>query len=179
MTAGRVRRTHEADGIVSTADYSPCFHYRYSLTRIWAPDAPRLLYVMLNPSTATEAQNDPTIERCQRRAVRLGFGAMRICNLFAWRETSPDALKRAEAPEGPENGTALSEASHWADTILCAWGVHGTHRGADVAALRVLRTSGQPLNHLGLTKHGHPRHPLYLSYDVAPVVWRIAGHPPA
>ncbi len=126
---------------------------------------------MLNPSTATEVQNDPTIERCQRRAVKTGFGAMRICNLFAWRETSPAALKRAEAPFGPDNDAALAEAAEWADAILCAWGVHGAHRGADRHAKAILSESGTPLFHLGQTKAGHPRHPLYVSYDVALSRW--------
>ncbi|MCB2110163.1 MAG: DUF1643 domain-containing protein, partial [Rhodobacteraceae bacterium] len=43
--------------------YSRCGAYRYLLSRRWGPGG-MLLYVLLNPSTATEAANDPTIERC-------------------------------------------------------------------------------------------------------------------
>ncbi|MXQ08567.1 DUF1643 domain-containing protein [Alphaproteobacteria bacterium GH1-50] len=174
MTGGRISRDHCTGDVVSSAEYSKCLRYRYTLTRTWDPAGQRLLYIMLNPSTATEAQNDPTIERCQRRAVRLGFGAMRICNLFAWRETSPAALKRAKTPEGPENAAALTEGADWADLILCAWGVHGTHRNADETVLSALSATGRPLYHLGLTKHGQPRHPLYLSYEVKPLLWTRA-----
>ena len=171
MNGGLIHRRHSADGIDSTAVYSPCERYRYALTRVWDEAAPRLVYVMLNPSTATEAQNDPTIERCQRRAVRNGFGAMQICNLFAWRETSPAALKRAREPVGAGNDAALTEAARWADAILCAWGVHGAHLDADSHAKHILSQSGTPLFHLGLTKAGHPRHPLYVSYEVALTPW--------
>ena len=175
MTGSLIQRSHSAGGIDSTAVYSVCERYRYELTRVWDEEAPRLLYVMLNPSTADETQNDPTIERCQRRAVRNGFGAMRICNLFAWREASPAALKRAGAPEGGHNEAALAEAARWANAILCAWGVHGAHRDAHLRATALLSESGTPLFHLGLTQAGHPRHPLYVSYDVTPAPWAPAA----
>ena len=61
---------------VSEAVYSDCERYRYLLTRVWGP-GPKALFVMLNPSTATEVQNDPTVERCERRARALGYGAFR------------------------------------------------------------------------------------------------------
>jgi hypothetical protein len=52
---------------LSEAVYSDCERYRYLLTRVWG-SGPKALFVMLNPSTATEVQNDPTVERCERRA---------------------------------------------------------------------------------------------------------------
>ena len=168
-----IERRHESDGVVSTATYSPCEKYRYDLTRIWNPEGARLFYVMLNPSKATELRNDPTIERCQRRATRLGFGAMKIGNLFAWRETSPDALRKATSPVGPETDRLLLEGADWADEVLCAWGVHGTHRARSGAVASLLAESGARLMHLGLTKDGHPRHPLYISYGVKPTLWRL------
>ena len=61
----------------SLAVYSDCARYRYRLERVWAPGQ-RVLFVMLNPSTATELQNDPTVERCERRARALGFGSFAI-----------------------------------------------------------------------------------------------------
>ena len=83
-----IEREHSAGGVTSRAYYSPCERYRYGLERVWG-QGPSLLYVMLNPSTADELRNDPTIERCQRRAVQLGFGGMQIANLFGWRATRP------------------------------------------------------------------------------------------
>ena len=103
--------------------------------------------------------------------MRNGFGAMQIGNLFAWRETSPAALMRAREPVVAGNDAALTEAARWADAILCAWGVHGAHLDADSHAKHILSQSGTPLFHLGLTKAGHPRHPLYVSYEVALTPW--------
>ena len=84
-----ITRTHLKGDADSVAVYSPCERYRYLLTRVWDGAGPRALFVMLNPSTATEFQNDPTVERCERRARALGFGAFRVANIFAFRATDP------------------------------------------------------------------------------------------
>ncbi|MFW2588882.1 DUF1643 domain-containing protein [Sagittula sp. SSi028] len=162
-----IERRAEDSGTQSWAYYSPCEHYRYGLRRVWGA-GDELLYVMLNPSTATELANDPTIERCQRRAVRLGFGGMRIANLFAWRATDPRDLRKAAQPEGPENAGLLVEWSQQVSMVLAAWGVHGALKGQ---GLRVAAELQGDVRHLGLTRDGHPRHPLYVSYDVAPRPW--------
>lgn len=126
---------------------------------------------MLNPSKATELANDPTIERCERRARALGYGAFRVCNLFALRETDPVRLKRARRPVGPENDRLLSDAVEWADDVLCAWGVHGSHRNRCAEVSELLSACETNTLVLGLTKGGHPRHPLYLSYSARPEAW--------
>ena len=160
-----IKKLHSQNGTASEAVYSPCERYRYSLTRVWNPAAKRLLFVMLNPSKATEVANDPTVERCERRARRLGYGAMRVCNIFAWRETHPDRLRKTKRPVGPLNDAALTEAGEWADHVLCAWGAHGNHRGQGQRVAKLLTGCSVPLFALGETKAGHPRHPLYISYD--------------
>ena len=164
-------RRHETPDGWREAVYSDCERYRFSLTVSWTGPGRRLLYVMLNPSKATELANDPTIERCERRAHRLGYGAFRVVNLFALRETSPARLKAAKAPVGPDNARHVADGATWSDDVLAAWGVHGAHREQGDETLAILRTSGKPLYHLGLTKHGHPRHPLYISYETRPTRW--------
>ncbi len=166
-----IHRRNKADGRVSEAVYSPCEKYRYSLTRTWDAEGQRLLYIMLNPSKATELANDPTVERCERRARALGYGSFRVCNLFGLRETDPTRLKRARRPIGPDNPDQLAQALDWADAVLCAWGVHGAHRDQASAVLPILQASGTPLLALGITKDGHPRHPLYVGYAVQPAPW--------
>lgn len=163
-----VLRTHEADGIVSEALWSHCSTYRYRLTRRWAA-GPELLYIMLNPSKATEAQNDPTIERCQRRATALGYGAFTACNLFALCATDPKELKAHKEPIGPHTDAELLDAAARANAILCAWGVHGTHQNRHQTVANLLNAS--TLLCLGTTKEGHPRHPLYVSYSTKPSRW--------
>ncbi len=155
----------------SSATYSDDELYRYQLTRVWAPGAGRVSFVMLNPSTATERQNDPTVERCERRARALGFGAFRVVNIFAWRATDPRDMRAASDPVGPENDAAIVEAARWADRVICAWGTHGAHLGRGAAVEALLRETGRPLFHLGLSKAGHPRHPLYIAYAQEPQPW--------
>ena len=154
----------------SEAVYSDCETYRYLLTRVWAP-GPKALFIMLNPSTATEVQNDPTVERCERRARTLGFGAFRVTNIFAYRATDPKVMRAAADPVGPGNDAAILQSLDWADQVICAWGNHGLHldRGAKVQAL--LQATGRPLLHLGLTGQNQPKHPLYISYDQQPERW--------
>ncbi len=166
-----ITRTFQKGDAASTAVYSDCDRFRYLLTRTWDPGAPKALFVMLNPSTATETQNDPTVERCERRARALGFGAFRVTNIFAFRATDPRVMRAQEDPVGPGNDAAISDSARWANRIICAWGTHGAHldRGSQVEAL--LRRLGHPLHHLGLTKAGHPTHPLYITYDRQPQPW--------
>lgn len=166
-----ITRTHTKGDAPSTAVYSDCERYRYSLTRVWQPEGRRVLFVMLNPSTATEVQNDPTVERCERRARALGFGAFRVTNIFAWRDTDPRKMRAAADPVGPGNDAAIRAAIAWADQVIAAWGAHGAHldRGGTVEAL--LRNAGSGAHHLGLTKQGHPKHPLYIAYARQPEPW--------
>ncbi len=168
-----ITRSHIKGDAPSTALYSDCDRYRYALTRVWDATAPRVMFVMLNPSKATEVQNDPTVERCERRARTLGFGGFRVTNLFAWRETDPHQMRRAPDPIGPDNDAVLAEGAAWADQVIAGWGTHGAHleRGAQVETL--LRGTGCTLLHLGLTKAGHPRHPLYIAYAQQPQPWDV------
>lgn len=165
-----ITRTFTKGDAVSEAVYSDCERYRYLLTRVWAP-GPNALFVMLNPSTATEVQNDPTVERCERRARALGFGAFRVTNIFAFRATDPKVMRAEPDPVGPENDAAILESAIWADTIVCAWGNHGLHLDRGARVTRLLRETNAPLFHLGLTGQGQPRHPLYVGYDQAPQPW--------
>lgn len=166
-----ITRSHTKGDAPSTAVYSDCETYRYSLTRVWDPHGKKVMFVMLNPSTATEVQNDPTIERCERRARALGFGGFRATNIFAIRATDPRVMRAAKDPEGPENEAAILSGAEWADQIICAWGTHGTHREQGPRIEAALRATGRPLFHLGLSKHGHPKHPLYISYTQQPLTW--------
>lgn len=163
-----IRRTSDrADGQRSEAFYSTCGGYRYGLRRVWREGADEVLFVMLNPSTADETRNDPTIERCQRRAEAMGFGGLRIANLFAYRATHPRDLKAAPAPVGPGNDALLRDWARGAALTVAGWGVHGglLNRGPEVAGWL------GPASHLGLTRDGHPRHPLYVAYATAPMPW--------
>lgn len=166
-----ITRTHTKGDAPSTAHYSDCECYRYALTRVWDKAGKRVHFVMLNPSTATEVQNDPTVERCERRARALGFGSFTVTNIFAWRDTDPRNMKAASDPVGPENDAAILKASMAADQIIAAWGTHGAYLGRGAKVEAVLRKLETPIYHLGLSKAGHPKHPLYIAYTQQPVLW--------
>ncbi len=166
-----ITRHHQKADAESFATYSDCENYRYQLTRTWDGLGQKALFVMLNPSTATEFQNDPTVERCERRARALGFGAFRVTNIFAFRATDPKVMRAQSDPVGPDNDAAIAESAAWADRIICAWGGHGVHLARGVAVTRLLRETGKPLFQLGLTQAGEPKHPLYIGYAVQPVIW--------
>lgn len=168
-----IRRAHQKGDAASDAVYSPCLRYRYGLTREWDRAAARLLFVMLNPSTATEVQNDPTVERCERRARAYGAGAVRVVNIFAFRATDPKVMRAVDDPVGPGNDAAiLASVSEWRpDKVICAWGTHGAHLGRGPQVEGLLRQTGAGLWHLGLTKGGAPCHPLYIGYDRQPAPW--------
>ena len=162
----------------SDARFSPCRSYRYLLTRRWA-SAPLLCWIMLNPSTADETVNDPTIERCERRAAMTGYGGIVVANLFALRSTDPRSLFTHPDPVGPDNDAALREAASSAGLIICAWGNHGPLLGRSTAFEAMLLRAGAHLHALKVGKTGQPGHPLYIGYDVKPTVWRSPAPDPA
>lgn len=165
---------HHTDGTTtSSAIYSDCETYRYALTRTWDPNGKRVMFVMLNPSKATEAHNDPTVGRCENRARALGYGAFRVTNLFALRETDPALMRKHIEPNGQDNDDTLIAGAGWADDTIAAWGVHGVHLGRDAEVITLFQNHNCTLNALGTTKAGHPRHPLYLPYSAMPAPWPL------
>ena len=139
-----------------SAGFSRCGAYRYWLKRRWS-DAPGVVFIGLNPSTADAHTDDATLRRIVNFAANWGFGAATVVNLFAWRTPRPEVLKRATDPIGPRNNHWLRKMARGGEPMVVAWGNHGIHQGRDRAVLALLE---DPLC-LGVTKAGHPRHPLY------------------
>ena len=154
-----------------SAIFSPDRRYRYRLDAALSGADGVCMFLMLNPSAADEAKSDPTVTRCKRFAARWGYGALWVCNLFALRSTDPAALTASEDPVGMENDKRLLNAARAADAIVCAWGNHGAYLGRGDEVLRTLRREGlaDKTRHLGMTRRGQPRHPLYLRRDAEPV----------
>lgn len=159
------------DDAFSKATYSNCKRYRYCLSREWDAAKKIAHFIMLNPSTATEYQNDPTVERCERRARTLDYGGFSVTNIFAWRDTDPKKMERAIDPIGPENDSMILKTCLNADINIAAWGIHGSHRARDVEVKRIFYEAKLRVFSLGLTKLGYPKHPLYISYEVRPQIW--------
>lgn len=155
------------DSFHSAATFSRCRTWRYSLSRHWDPELKAVAFVGLNPSTADETADDPTIRRCTRFARDWGYGGLVMLNLFAYRATDPRDMKAAADPVGPENDTYLQRCAERAGIVVAAWGAHGDYQGRaqDVVDRGLLGS----FTVLGLTKDGHPRHPLYMRADCRPL----------
>lgn len=141
------------------AEFSPCRRWRYVLRRAWSNGPRHALFIMLNPSTADETNDDPTIRRCISFAKTWGMDRLTVCNIFAYRSTDPYVLSTLDDPIGPENDRFIHLCYSEAQVRVAAWGVHGAlqDRGAAVAS------ACPALDCLGTTKDGHPRHPLYVA----------------
>lgn len=158
--------------MTSSALFSPDNKYRYSLSRDWDMSLPLLNFCMLNPSTADATVNDPTIERCIRRAKDMGYGGVIITNIFAFRSTDPKALKRTSDPIGWENDKHIIHAAQISKMTICGWGKHGSLYGRGDKVLETLKFWGNKIYALKVNKDGSPAHPLYIGYDVKPLTLR-------
>lgn len=164
------------------ADVSECGRYRYRLWRRWG-DGPVLTFVMLNPSIADGLLDDPTIRRCVSFAARDGFEGIEVVNLFAQRATVPDVLVDVNDPVGPRNLEVVADVLDVADAVVVAWGAvalevigERRRRGGEFDPRLTFRDrlrggDGPAIECLGLTKDGHPRHPLYVKGDAPRRPW--------
>lgn len=153
------------------ADISQDGLYRYSLGRRWDDTLPECVFIMLNPSTADAAQDDPTIRRCMRFARDFGCGSLLVGNLYAFRATDPrDLFGSTEPTGGAKNDAVLADLMGRGEYVIAAWGNHGkSARVTEVASL----LGAMRLKALGTTKSGAPRHPLYVPASATPVEWRL------
>jgi hypothetical protein len=146
---------------------SGCRTYRYVLWREWDMLNPEYaMFIGLNPSTADEIEDDPTIRRCVGYAKQWGYGALCMTNLFAYRATDREVMKKHPSPVGADNDRWLVECAKGAAVVVAAWGAGGGHLQRDQAVIRLL---GQNLTCLTKIKEGHPGHPLYLKKSLTPV----------
>ncbi len=150
-----------SDYISKGADLSYDRVYRYSLYREWSKSKSMIMFIGLNPSTADENEDDPTIRRCVKFAKDWGHGGIYMLNLFALRTKDPKILLKHPSPVGQKNDFILKEIATDCLTIVAAWGTKGNYLNRDKEVISIM-----PLMHcLGITKDGHPKHPLYLSKD--------------
>src|SRR5262249_1485763 len=135
--------------------------YRYLLWRQFARSGPTVCFIMLNPSTADHEQNDPTVSRCISFSKQWGFARMEVVNLFSYRVTDSRRLYEVKNIVGADNDKYILQSSQRANVTVVAWGNHGELDDRDQEVLDLLAVDD--LQCFGLTKSGHPRHPLYLS----------------
>jgi len=167
----------DLSGMRCSATFSDDEAYRYHLSWRWST-MPALVAWMLNPSTATHEQLDPTIGGLVKRARAWGYGGVVVVNLFALRATDPKVMLRASDPVGPDNDNvtrcALLAAIDDGGPIICGWGVDGMHRGRQATALALAADVGAQLLAFQLNQNGTPKHPLYVAHDLRPTLWQPA-----
>jgi hypothetical protein len=122
------------------------------------------MFVGLNPSTADETNNDPTVRRCIDYAQRWGYGALCMTNIFAFRATDPKDMMKAEDPTGPDNDFWLQSYADDAGIVVAAWGKDGSYKKRGQKVIDMI----QNLHYLKKNKDGTPAHPLYLKKSLEP-----------
>jgi hypothetical protein len=149
--------------------------HRWDLWRIWDQAKPLRIWVMLNPSTADETDNDPTVERCEIRNITDGFGGLVVLNIFGLCSTDPKQLYTHLDPIGGHNDVVIQ---YWLSKlsvgqVVCAWGTHGVYRDRGSRVMQLIKVMGLRAHVLKFNKDGTPVHPLYVSYDIKPAaVWK-------
>ena len=138
--------------------------YRYQLSRIWDDSKPKILFIMLNPSTADEFVEDPTIRRIVNYAKDWGYGSVYVGNLYAFRSTDPKGLNSVEDPIGPENITNIQVLIGLVDKVVYAWG----NERKEPEWLKKIVTNPYCID---ISKKGIPKHPLYLKKCLKPQLY--------
>lgn len=148
-------------------------NYRYHLWRkvLNSSGIGSVLFIMLNPSTADDVSNDPTIRRCLSFAARWGFETLEVCNLFALRSSDPAILRSSADPIGSKNDDFIDAAVSRSSRIIAAWGADKF--AIERAKIVSSRFAAESRFHcLGTTLSGAPKHPLYVRGDVQPEAFR-------
>jgi hypothetical protein len=141
----------------NTAKLSRCRKYRYALWRTWDDSLPYVMFVGLNPSTADENTDDPTLIRCMNFAKSWGYGGVCMANLFAFRATDPLVMKAADNPVGRLNNKWLKQLAQEAGLVVAAWGNDGVYLKRSQKVVKMI----PDLYCLKMNKSGEPAHPLY------------------
>lgn len=163
-------KTHLANSL-NGAIFSEDRCHRYALWRQWSSSLDVILFVALNPSTADESIDDPTIRRCRGYAKAWSASGFIVVNLFAFRTTFPEDLIASNEPIGKDNDRWLSVCSEISRFTLVCWGNHGRHLNRAKKVLPLL----QRTHALKTNKGGEPCHPLYLAANLQPYPFPTTG----
>ena len=139
--------------------------HRLYLWRRWNKQGPWVMFIGLNPSTADERLNDPTVRRCIGFAEKWGYGGIFMCNVFTLVSTDPEKLN-VETPIAMGAGLAMREIRSLCREAVAGWGNLITQVRQGEERVERIKRELSPLQCLGLTKLGHPKHPLYLPNSV-------------
>jgi hypothetical protein len=148
--------------------FTPSNKHRIVLWRIWDIEKPTILFIGLNPSTANEVSDDPTIRRVRRFATDWGFGGIYMMNCYTLVSSNPDDLRNSEVKwvqslHKIQNDVYLKSYAKLCEKIVFAWGSFSIVKeyGRDVELSKMFPDAYC----LGKNANGSPKHPLYLKAD--------------
>ena len=138
------------------ATFSPCQKYRYVLWRMWDLRKPTIMFIGLNPSTANDISDDPTIRRVVSMAKAWGYGGVYMLNCFPFISTKPDDLK--DFGNNETNDHWLRWIADRSKDVVFAWGAF------EIAKPRAVELAAMfpDAKALVINRDGSPRHPLYV-----------------
>lgn len=150
--------------------------HRYTLHRSWIGNGGVVNFIMLNPSTADDVNDDSTIRKCIGFAKRWGYSGLVVTNLFAYRATQPSDVKTLlgtcggfRTAIGEDNTAYVDREARYAHAVVLAWGDNCDmlpHRDLDVVGMLRYRD----LYCIRKTKKGNPAHPVREPYTDSPVL---------
>lgn len=142
--------------------------HRYALWRIWDKTLQNVLFIGLNPSTANETKDDPTIRRVKKFAADWGYGGVIMLNLFTYVTSDPSKLRFHDTyTDNSLSDIYLMDYSKKCNKVIFAWGSfpEAIERAKKVIAIFPLGEA------LVINKDGSPRHPLYVPGNTKPVLY--------
>ncbi len=166
--------------LIFESSFSECGLYRWWLKRGISENNKTLIFIGLNPSKASSTIDDPTLRRLLFFGSKWNYGSIIVINIFAIISSSPSIIKKCSDPIGKENDPEIHKRIlDWSRNPQCdlwlGWGNKGSWQRRNDQVMSLLRektlqraerypSSLGPLV-IGVTKQGHPRHPLYISNE--------------
>lgn len=146
------------EGVRGSAYFSNCGDFRPHLSRGWG-EGPTIMWLCMNPSSATDTRDDSTSRKLTRHSRRLGFGRLLLLNVMDYRATDPGQL-----PEGEErsdhNLDHIERCARHADRIVLAYGgLRNKQRWIEYANQAVQACQPADLLNVSINQNGSPRHP--------------------
>lgn len=143
-----------------------------------------MVFVMINPSTADEKDNDRTIEKCIKIAENNQCTDVYVVNLFPLRTKDVKEvdhyMKNTAAsdvrPFADENDRHIEEVLGMLNAeIVVAWGAYNKIDSTKILAINFFKKHrGYQFKCLGVNKDGSPKHPLFLK-ATTPLIEFIPG----
>lgn len=153
-----------SEGQHGGANFSRCRNYRYTLFRKWDHDMPLVMFIGLNPSTANELEDDPTIQSVTRITAHNGYGGFYMMNCWPIISPDPAVLLSQFGHIDHEHHIAhneflLGEVAKMCKNVVFAWGnfniVRKTKRD------QALMEKFPRALCIGHNANGSPKHPLF------------------